>query len=232
MKHKLQELIKVGRTKEDSDLLPLVNDAPPGVDGRWTAKDQLAHLTAWRQVAVVELDAVRAGGPGPVLSDDDDVENAKIYEVTHAQPAATILEASRNSWDELAAAVEACTEEDLAKPRTRRPEPLWQAVASNACVHLAEHLVYWHSEHGNDDAAEAAARWSHHVASATLPDDEGRGVSAYNLGCFYAVRGRAAEAMPHLREGIELRPDLREWAKQDRDLDPIRSTPELKALIG
>ena len=38
--------------------------------------------------------------------------------------------------------------------------------------------------------------------------------------------------MPLLRKGIELRPDLREWAKQDTDLDPIRSKPEVASLLG
>src|ERR1700736_1648956 len=219
MKHKLGDLINAGRDKEASDLVPHANDAPADAPGRWTAKDQLAHLTAWRQYAAAEIDAVRTGGPGPIASDDENVENAKTYEKTHQQPAALIRKAAKSSWDQLAAAVEACSDADLAKPRLRRPEqPLWQAIPNNTYFHLAEHLANWHTDIGDEGGAENAARWGHDLASSTFPDNRTRGAAAYNLACFYAKRGRAAEAMPYLRKGIELRPELRDWARQDADL--------------
>jgi tetratricopeptide (TPR) repeat protein len=233
MKHKLRDLIKAGRDKEESDLLPYVDDVPSDKPGSWTAKDQLGHLTAWRQVAAAEMDAVRTGGPAPDVSDDDDVENAKTYERTRHQPAASIRASGNGSWDQLTAAVEACSDADLATPRLRRPnQPLWQAIPNNTYFHLAEHLAYWHTDRGDAAAAENAAKWGYDLAISTFPDNRARGVAAYNLGCFYAKHGRAAEAMPYLRTGIELRPDLRDWAKQDTDLDPMRSTPELARLLG
>jgi tetratricopeptide (TPR) repeat protein len=234
MKQKLRDLIKSGREKEQSELVPHVDDAPPDEAGHWTAKDQLAHQTAWRQHAAAEMDAVRTGGPGPVVPDDD-VANAEIYERTHHQPAASIRESAKSSWDQLGAAVEACSDEDLAKPRLRHtttPEALWQLIPNDAYYHLAEHLVWWHRDRGDEAGAEEASKWGYEMARSTYPDDRSQGTLAYNLGCFYAVRGRAAEAIPLLRTGIELRPDLREWAKQDTDLDPIRSTPELAGLLG
>jgi tetratricopeptide (TPR) repeat protein len=188
MRRKLLDLIKAGRDKEESDLLPDVNDAPPDESGRWTAKDQLAHLTAWRQVAVAEMDAVRTGGPAPDVSDDDNVESAKTYK----------------------------------KTRLRRPQqPLWQAIPNNTYFHLAEHLAYWHIDRGDAAAAEEAAKWGYELATSTFPDNRARGLAVYNLGCFYAKHDRAADAMPYLRKGIELRPELRDWAKQDTDLDPL-----------
>lgn len=233
MKQKLQGLIKAGRDKEELDLLPHVNDASTDEPGRWTAKDQLAHLTAWRQVAVAEMDAVRTGGPGPDVSDNDDIENAKTYKKTRQQPAASINKAAKSSWDQLAAAVEACSDADLSKPRLRRPEqPLWQTIPNNTYFHLAEHLANWHTEIGDEAEAEKATTWGHDLACSTFPDDRTRGVAAYNLACFYAKRGPGEEAMPYLRKGIELRPELRDWAKQDADLDPIRSIPELASLLG
>ncbi|HEX9476378.1 MAG TPA: hypothetical protein VGA41_06960, partial [Candidatus Dormibacteraeota bacterium] len=65
-----------------------------------------------------------------------------------------------------------------------------------------------------------------------FPDDRQRGTAAYNLGCFYAARGRAADAIPYLRSGIEMNPNLREWARIDTDLDSIRSVPELVRLLA
>jgi tetratricopeptide (TPR) repeat protein len=231
VKRELRALIKAGRAKEESDLVPSVDDSPADNPGGWTAKDQLAHLAAWREVAAADLDAARAARAAPDVSDDDDVENAKVYDRTHNLSAAAVRRAASDSWDQLAAALEPCSEEDLTKRRERGQEMLWQVIQSNAFFHVAEHLVYFHTEQGDEADAEAAAKWSHEVAIATFQDDRARGTAAYNLGCFYARRGRAKEAMPYLRTGIELRTDLRDWAKQDADLDPIRSTPELMSLL-
>ena len=234
MREKLRNLIQVGRQRERTDLHAYVNDSPPDEAGRWTAKDQLAHVTAWRRVAAAELEAVRTGVPDPVVADGDDVENARIYEATHRLPAATVIEAAERSWDQLSSALEACSEDVLSKPRIRDRGAeawLWQVVPDNV-HHLAEHLVYWQTEAGNVAGAEQAAIWAYEIATATLTDDRGRGGAEYNLGCFYAVRARLDEAMPYLLRGLELRPDLRDWAKQDSDLELIRARPDLAGEVG
>jgi tetratricopeptide (TPR) repeat protein len=232
VREKIRDLIQIGRQRERTDLQPYVNDSPPDQPGRWTAKDQLAHISAWRQVAAIEVEAVRTGGPGPVLSDDDDFENARIYEETHQLPAASVIEAAERSWDRLSSALEDCSDEILSKARIRgRQEPLWQVVPDQT-HHVAEHLVYLHTEAGNDASAEQAARWAHEIAASTLTDDRGRGAVEYNLGCFYALRARFDEAMPYLLRGMELRPDLRDWAKQDSDLELLRARVDLAVKLG
>ena len=234
LKDTLRHLMQAGREKEASDLLPHVDDSPPSQPGRWTAKDNLAHLSAWRLFAAAELEAVRTGSLAPAsVSVDIDENNAKVYEATRHQRAAAVLDEASRSWATLAAAVEACSEGDLLKPRIRRPEQAaWQVIPGNTFFHIAEHLAYWHSERGEVSAAEAAAVWAHDLAVASFPDDRQRGTADYNLGCFYAVRGRAEQAIPLLRSGIEMNPNLREWAKTDTDLDSIRSTPELDRLLA
>lgn len=231
IKDQLRALIKAGREKEASDLLPHVDDSPPSPPERWTAKDALAHLLAWRVSAAAELEAVRTGGT--FVSEDIDEFNAKVYEAARPLRAVSILDQADRSWESLGAAVEACSEEDLLKPRKRRAEqPVWQVIPGNTYFHIAEHLSYWHTERGEDAAAEDAAKWSHELSTATFTDDRHTGTADYNLGCFYAARRRAEEAMPYLRRGLELNPNLREWAKQDTDLDPIRSNPELARLLA
>jgi hypothetical protein len=233
VKQKLRGLIPIAREKEAADLVPFVNDDPAPEAGQWTAKDQLAHLTVWRQVAASELRAAHRGEPEPVISDDDDHENGKIYDRTHDLPAASIISDAVRAWDELASALEESTEDELASPRQRHPrEQYWHVIVNQTCRHIAAHLAYWHHERGDEKAEEAVTRWARDLAVATFPGEPQAGVGEYNLGCFYALRGRAAEAIPYLRRGIELRPDLREWAKEDTDLDPIRSTTELAELLG
>jgi tetratricopeptide (TPR) repeat protein len=233
LKDKLQVLIKAGREKEASDLLPHVDDAPPATPGRWTARDSLAHMTAWRRFAAAELEAVRTGGEGPDTSEEINEFNARVYEATRDQPAATVLAEARRSWDALLESLVRCSDEDLLKPRLRSPEqPLWSVIPGNTYFHVSEHLGYFHTERGEDSAAEAAAKWAYDIANQAFTEDRHRANADYNLGCFYSVRGRAEEAMPYLRRAIELNPKLREWARQDTDLDPIRSAPELAGLLA
>jgi tetratricopeptide (TPR) repeat protein len=234
IKDTLRLLMKAGRKKEASDLVPHVDDSPPAQPGRWTAKDNLAHLSAWRLIAAAELEAVRTGSSAPAsVSEDTDENNANVYEATRNQRAAEVLEEADRSWATLTAAVEACTEKELLKPRIRRPEQAaWQVIPGNTYFHIAEHLAYWHDERGEPDQSEAAAVWAHDLATKNSHDDGQRGTADYNLGCFYAVRGRPEKAMPYLHSGIELNPSLREWAKTDSDLDSIRSRPELVRLLA
>jgi hypothetical protein len=51
---KLRLLISVAREKEASALVPYVDDSTASDSGRWSAKDNLAHLTAWRLLAAEE----------------------------------------------------------------------------------------------------------------------------------------------------------------------------------
>ena len=62
------------------------------------------------------------------------------------------------------------------------------------------------------------------VASEGLPrhaDDAGL---LYNIACWEALAGRREDALAHLREAYELEPGkVREWARDDRDLDSLRT---------
>lgn len=62
-----------------------------------------------------------------------------------------------------------------------------------------------------------------HPASASLH---------YGLACVDALHGRREEALRRLRTAIDARPDLREWARQDSDLDSLRDDPEFRSLVA
>ena len=59
-----------------------------------------------------------------------------------------------------------------------------------------------------------------------LPDYPGNAHILYNLACFEALAGRRDDAIAHLREAVELAPEMREWAAKDEDFDAIRDDPE------
>lgn len=233
IKDQLRLLIRQAREKEMSAFVPYMDDSKASEPGRWTAKDNLAHLAAWRLLAAAELDAVRTGvGSTMVTEETQEQHNDRAYEAMRHQSAAAVRDSADRSWEVLAAALEACSDEDLEKPRLRRPEQVvWQVIPGNTYFHVAQHLGWWSSEHGADEAAEDAAIWAHDLAITTFPSEASRGIADYNLGCFYAARGQVEKAIPYLRSGFELNPIVREVARQDTDLDPIRSAPELTRLL-
>jgi tetratricopeptide (TPR) repeat protein len=54
----------------------------------------------------------------------------------------------------------------------------------------------------------------------------------YNVACAEAMSGRADDAIDHLRRGIELNEELRQFAKGDSDLDALRADPRFQELVG
>lgn len=216
-------LIEVGRRKEAEVLLPHVDDSQPPRPGQWTVKDTVAHLMSWRQEYVGEFDTVLTGAPPPVVDDDDDVTNAAFYAQTHHLPAKTILKSVSESWDALAGAVSACTEDQLQGPRPGHPQiKLWMMVPQVAVDHVADHIEYWYADHGDPASEEATAMWRYDANVQTFHDDRRRGVEEYMLACFYATHARRQDAHPRLEMALKLRPDLRQFAEED---------PELKELL-
>ncbi len=54
----------------------------------------------------------------------------------------------------------------------------------------------------------------------------------YNLACCESLAGRRDDAIEHVRQAIAGYEPLRELAKGDSDLDPIRDEPAFKELLG
>jgi tetratricopeptide (TPR) repeat protein len=54
----------------------------------------------------------------------------------------------------------------------------------------------------------------------------------YNLACCEALAGRTSDAIDHLREAFARSDRLRDFAKEDSDLDSLRDEPAFKELVG
>lgn len=52
----------------------------------------------------------------------------------------------------------------------------------------------------------------------------------YNLACYHALLGRKQEAMDYLTTALESDESLREWAREDSDLDLLRNEPGFEFL--
>lgn len=222
----------VAATRErEAELVALCVDAPADPNGRWNAKDHLAHLTAWRNRGADLLEAVRTGGVPPEKVDSDDAQNAKIYAATRDQSLEEVTREARASWEKLTAVIGACSETDLNKPHPHfRGNAIWENVPGLA-GHLGTHLMWWYLEASNPAAAEAAQLWARDVEHSATSNPKERAITTYNLACFYSRVGNVEKAVSLLRESFDGNPDLVEWAGKDPDLDPIRDWPQMKELL-
>ena len=53
----------------------------------------------------------------------------------------------------------------------------------------------------------------------------------YNLACYYALLDRNKEAMDYLKEALENNESMKEWAREDSDLDSLRNEPGFEFLV-
>lgn len=93
----------------------------PGVMGDWTFKDLAAHLTGWHGHTIRQIEAGANGLPEPApqwpdhLTEDDEI-NAWIYQQNRDRPLEDVLGEADNSFDRLASAVGALSEDQVNDP--------------------------------------------------------------------------------------------------------------------
>jgi tetratricopeptide (TPR) repeat protein len=63
-------------------------------------------------------------------------------------------------------------------------------------------------------------------------EETGMPVPLYNLACCEALAGRTEDAIAHLEQALALTENVRDYAKDDSDLDSLRDEPAYKALFG
>ena len=114
----------------------------PGVEGEWSIKDILAHISAWERRMINWTGSLLHGEePAIPLPWDVDRMNAETYAQVREKPLADVLEEFRQIyWDSLAL-VESLSDEQL---QTNYADiwpmgPLWTGIAANMNWHYKEH---------------------------------------------------------------------------------------------
>ncbi len=143
-KTRLLELIRDERGLLEMTLARLTHSQMflAGVDGDWSVKDVLAHISAWERM-MIEWTGSHVHGEKPDTPTPWDVDriNAGIYAQVREKPLADVLEEFRSSyWDSLAL-VESLTEAQLHKayPDTWPMGELWTGIAANMNWHYQQH---------------------------------------------------------------------------------------------
>jgi len=216
------------------DSLPAAEREAIGTAERWVAKDVIAHISAWQERQGQRLEAALRDVPPPDFSGEQRLNDETFALYQH------------RSWDEVAvqakwasgrliALVLQVPVADLRNPQ-RFPwtsgRPLEQALVGNGYSHPQAHLADYYLAHGDLDRATTIHE---RMAQTLIALDDApayHGAALYNLACFYAVTGRPAQALAQLAPALTLAPDLRDWAKQDADLDSLRDRPDYQALFA
>lgn len=122
----------------------------PGVNGEWSIKDMLAHVTWWEQHLLRRLrsghddmyDGVTDAAEGRRRTDE---ANARVFAEHHHRPLADVLAEFHASFAETLAYLEAMPEDELARDEIAEP------VGFDTYGHYLEHtrmLQDWRAVYG------------------------------------------------------------------------------------
>ena len=199
--------------------------APKG----WPAALILFHTCMWRERLRNALTDVREGRaytpPPENIDETNDEELAGGLGVALADIAErsdVLLASLITLWDEMG----------------ERPFKWYisttttEALLRNSYVHPRNHIVAYLNENGNPTGAqrlqEDAATEMREIAAPA----SALGVTLYNLACARVAQDRLDEALELLIEAFPMRPDLKEAAPKDMDLEALHDNPAFKALTS
>ncbi len=116
------------------------------VNGSWSIKDVLTHLTAWQRAMVDRLHAA-ARNEKPALTNltDEEIDrlNEQFYQEGKSRPLAEALTDFRTTYLQIVGAVQALPWEDLADAQRfawLNGTSLWRYVAGDTYEHYQEHI--------------------------------------------------------------------------------------------
>jgi len=198
---------------------------------RWSAKDTIAHIAAWKERAAWVLAALRSGEPGPDFDGLDQV-NARIFQEHQNLTWSDVLTKSAQAYTFLREQTEATPDNLLTAPEPSdwHNEPVWWFVVGTGYTHSLGHLAQFYIGRGN---TARATEMHEQAAGHLLQLDESadwRGLVHYRLASHYAATGQLDEAIDALRGAFRLDPALVERSKQDPCLTPIRENPEHRLI--
>ena len=139
------DLLRTARAEWDALLaaVPEARMTAPGVEGHWSVKDVIAHIT-WHEREMLGVLRARALVGSDLWGLPLHERNATIHAENRNRPLAEVLAESRAVYPQLPAAVEGLAEEDLTDPARFADMPgdwvPWQLLAANTYTHYRDHM--------------------------------------------------------------------------------------------
>lgn len=127
----------------------------PGVNGDWSMKDIVAHLTGWNRSLAARLQAAQRGEPQPPppwpahLQAEDDI-NAWIYEANRERSVSEVLDESRQVFRQLVAAVENLPDDVKIEVIQSPDREFYLAWVDGKRFPVGEFFDHFHDDHEPD----------------------------------------------------------------------------------
>jgi len=129
----------------------------PTLEGGWSVKDIMAHITSWEGLMIGWLKTTKLGEipqmlPPGLTWDDLDIWNDRIYSENKDMPLSLVIDNFHASHQIALKTVEGFSEDELMNPDRyawRDGKPLATIVAANTYWHYAEHreqLLKWRAD--------------------------------------------------------------------------------------
>lgn len=233
-KRKLLELLEQAYEEEKAYIAGLTEEerSQVGTLEQWSAKDVIAHTAVWKKRMAENLLAV-SQGRAPKRTEDYNRENELIFEEHCSKTWEEVRELAEEAHHALMERVAGLGEEELSSSEIlpwQEGNPLWRLIAGNGHNHPFIHLAGYYRKRGQSGQAAVLigkmARSGEDLDASPI----WQGVVRYNLACHYSLMEQKQKAMEELRQALHLNPALKDWSKQDPDLEPIRGEPEYRLI--
>jgi hypothetical protein len=127
----------------------------PGVNGHWSIKDIVAHLTGWQPKLIAGIQAAQRGEPEPAppwpadLQTEDEI-NAWIYETNRGRSVREVLDESRQVFQQLLAVVEGLPDDVRIETVHQGERKYYLVWLDNQRVQPGEFFDHFHDDHEPD----------------------------------------------------------------------------------
>jgi hypothetical protein len=116
----------------------------PGVEGEWSAKDMMAHLSFWENRMIQWSNEALSGQSFELPAGNEVVDkiNARVYEENGDRPLAEIRAEFESSYQEALRTIEGTPEQDLLRTGlfpAWGDIPLWKFFATLTWLHYEQH---------------------------------------------------------------------------------------------
>lgn len=206
-----------------------------GSPERWSARDNLAHSTAWLKHFVKNVAAVRAGQEPEAVSHDYDATNAQIFAAHQFEGWEQVTADLKETYASLDRQLVGLSEADLLRTDFfpwSNGRALWKSVAGNSTMHPLLHLVYYLAQAGRPAEGLAVYESAQPYLESLSEEHVWRGELAYDLACVFAQAGDPQQALALLSAAFDGSPGLKSWASQDSDLASLWDNEIFQTLVG
>lgn len=123
-----------------------------GVNGDWSMRDIIAHLTGWQHLLIAKLQAAAEGRsepspPWPAEFTSEDDINAWIYETNHQKTPQQVLEDAHNAHEQLLAIMQSLPEDSRIETIEGKFHVIW---VNGQRFAVGEFFHHFYDDHAAD----------------------------------------------------------------------------------